>query len=466
MNTEIFIQELLRQIQELKALTERQALQIQHQAAEIAELKRQLGQNSRNSSKPPSSDGFKKPNRDISLREKGKLKSGGQKGHPGQTLVQVKDPTHVIRHELNICPECATDLNSVPCQSIESRQVFDIPVPKIEVTEHQVEVKCCPRCHLRIKSLFPESVSAPVQYGMNIQAQAAYFQNQQLIPEDRVQEVFKTIYGMHIATATIVSFSQKLFENLATFSSTVLEKVKRAWVKHLDETSCRIRSKTQWLHVASTEKFTHYHMSLKRKSLLSGLTGTVVHDYWRPYFQMETVQHALCNAHHLRELNARIEDKEVWARHMKRLLLFGLKLRQHYGEEKIPSEKIYRFVRLYQRVIEQGLQFHEGLASLKPQAGRGKTARRPGHNFLLRLENHWVVLQFLLDPKVPFTNNLAEQDLRMMKCRQKISGGFRTFEGAERFARIRGLISTARKQGWDVMEAIRQSLLGNSPILE
>lgn len=447
------------------ALIEKLLLHIQALEAEIAELKRQLGQNSRNSSKPPSSDGFKKPSRDVSLREKGKLKSGGQKGHPGQTLVQVNDPTHIIRHELNVCPGCATDLSSVPCQNIEFRQVFDIPVPKIEVKEHQVEVKCCPHCHLKIKSQFPESVSAPVQYGMNIQAQAAYFQNQQLIPEDRVQEVFKTIYGVHIATATIVSFSQKLFENLATFSSAVLEKVKRAGVKHLDETSCRIRSKTQWLHVASTEKLTHYHVSPKRKSLLEGLTGTAVHDYWRPYFQLETVQHALCNAHHLRELNARIEDKEIWARHMKRLLLFGLRLRQHYGEAEIPSEKIDRFVRLYQRVIEQGFQFHEGLTSFKPHAGRGKTARRPGHNFLLRLENHWVVLQFLLDARVPFTNNLAEQDLRMMKCRQKISGGFRTLEGAERFARIRGLISTARKQGWDVMDTIRQSLLGNAPVL-
>lgn len=433
----------------------------------VADLERRLKQNSRNSSKPPSSDGLSKPNqnsKNTSLRKTGKHQSGGQKGHPGQTLSPVENPDQIFRHALNICPGCMTDVSSTPCQKVESRQVFDLPAPKIEVTEHQVEVKNCPHCGLKIKANFPEAVSAPVQYGVNIQAQATYFQNQQLIPEDRVQEIFQTLYGLKISTATIVSYSRRLFEKLEAFSSEVLEEVKNAWVKHLDETGFRIAGKTQWLHVASTENLTYYHVSPKRKSLLEGMKGVVVHDYWRPYFKLENVWHALCNAHHLRELNARIEDKESWARHMKRLLLFGWKLKEHHGKAGVPFEKICSFVQIYNRIIQKGLWFHEALGSL-PKLGRGKSAKRKGHNLLLRLQNYQIVLRFLWDPKTPFTNNLAERDLRMMKCRQKISGGFRTFEGSVRFARIRGFISTARKQKWDVMDAIRRAMIGNPPIV-
>jgi len=435
----------------------------------VADLERRLKQNSRNSSKPPSSDGLSKPNQNSknrSLRETGKHKSGGQKGHPGHTLSPVKNPDQILRHALNTCPGCMADVSSTPCQNVESRQVFDLPVPKMEVTEHQVEVKNCPHCGLKIKASFPEAVSAPVQYGVNIQAQATYFQNQQLIPEDRVQEIFQTLYGLNISTATIVSCSRRLFEKLETFSSMVLEKVKNDWVKHLDETGFWIAGKTQWLHVASTENLTYYHVSPKRNSLLEGLRGVVVHDYWRPYFKLENVWHALCNAHHLRELNARIEDKEPWARHMKRLLLFGRKLKEHHEEAGVPFEKICSFVQIYNRIVQKGLWFHEALGPLGPKLGRGKSAKRKGHNLLLRLQNHQIVLRFLWDPRTPFTNNLAEQDIRMMKCRQKISGGFRTFEGAARFARIRGFISTARKQRWDIMGAIRQALMGNAPIAD
>ena len=437
--------------------------------AKVSELERRLKQNSRNSSKPPSSDGLSKPNQNskkTSLRETGKHQSGGQKGHPGHTLSPIENPDQILRHALNTCRGCMADVSSTPCHNVESRQVFDLPVPKIEVTEHQVEVKNCPHCGLKIKASFPEAVSAPVQYGVNIQAQATYFQNQQLIPEDRVQEIFQTLYGLKISTATIVSYSRRLFEKLETFSSEVLEKVKDAWVKHLDETGFRIAGKTQWLHVASTKDLTYYHVSPKRKSLLEGLKGVVVHDYWRPYFKLENVRHALCNAHHLRELNARIEDKEPWARHMKRLLLFALKLKEHHGKSGVPFEKICSFVQIYRRIIQKGLWFHEALSPLGPKLGRGKLAKRKGHNLLLRLQNYWIVLRFLWDPRTPFTNNLAERDLRMMKCRQKISGGFRTFEGAVRFARIRGFISTARKQNWDIMNAIRQAMMGYPAIAD
>lgn len=247
-----------------------------------------------------------------------------------------------------------------------------------------------------------------------------------------------------------------------SFEASVLKHVAEAPVKHLDETGFRIGGKTQWCHVASTTEGTYYHVSPKRKSLLECLKGIVVHDHWKPYFQLADVLHALCNAHHLRELNALIERKERWASKMKRFLLFGLALRKHHGEKAIPSEKIEGYLTGYDQIIQQGLSFHDSMAPLVRKSKRGKAARRTGHNLLVRLQNYRdAVLRFLTDPVVPFTNNLAEQDIRMMKCKQKISGGFRTFAGAEQFARIRGFLSTARKQGWNMMAALRKAMMGD-----
>jgi transposase len=281
-----------------------------------------------------------------------------------------------------------------------------------------------------------------------------------------LQEQFKDLFNIPLATATLNRFSQNLYDTLEVFEQEVFNKISQAVLKHLDETGFRIAGKTQWLHVASNEHVTYYHYSPKRKSLLEGLTGTVVHDHWKAYYQLEGVSHALCNAHHLRELNALIEDKERWAFKMKRFLVFALRYRKAYQDQNIPPVKLDRLIELYHQIVDEGLTFHNGLPMYKPKAARGRIKRRTGHNLLLRLQNYCSdVLRFLTDPNVPFTNNQAERDIRMMKCKQKISGGFRTIEGAKIFIRIRGFISTARKQGWNILSTLSQALMGRLPTL-
>jgi transposase len=238
--------------------------------------------------------------------------------------------------------------------------------------------------------------------------------------------------------------------------------VAAASIKHMDETGFRIGGKTQWLHIASTIWLTFYRVSAKRGSLLAGVIGTVVHDHWAPYYTMKGVLHALCNAHHLRELKALVEiEKEDWARKMQGLLrraCHATNLARERGVALTPG-LIALIERRYDMILAQGFAFHEAQPTLIPAEvkarRRGRPPRRVGHNLLLRLSTHKPdVLRFLTDPLVPFTNNLAERDGRMMKLRQKISGGFRSEDGAKDFGVLRSVLSTARKQGWDVLSAL------------
>lgn len=460
-------QDLLAQIRPLKKQVA--ALQSENTAlrAENLELKERLNRNSRNSSKPPSSDGLSKlpAQRDSSLRKTGQRKSGGQTGHKGHTLKQVSIPNHVVKHGLFSCPDCASDLSGINAFSVERRQVFDIPMPQLEVTEHQIEVKNCPCCHGRVKASFPEAINAPVQYGDNVRAWAVYLSTQHFVPEDRLKQLFEDLYGLKLATATLTSFNTKMADNLNDFESKTLALVAQAVVKHMDETGYRMGGKTCWLHTASTNLLTYYHVSPRRKSLLHDLSGVVVHDHWKPYFQLDGVCHALCNAHHLRELNARIDNNERWATKLKRLLLLMLKIRKHYGEQQIPPDKLERLTLLYSTIVDRGIEYHEAQPKLVKANGKNTRAKRPGHNLLIRLKEYsGAVLRFLTNPNVPFTNNLAEQDIRMMKVKQKITGGFKTHAGAEQFAKIRGFISTARKQQWNILESISSAIKGNAPL--
>jgi transposase len=459
---DILIQRLFDEISALKKI-------ISEQSARIAELEKRLGKNSNNSSKPPSSDGLSKPpstNRTSSLRQTGKNKSGGQPGHKGETLKRSETPDNIEHHKITHCPQCLSSLESIVPVGVVKRQVFDIPLPKIFVTEHQAEVKRCSCCNKRVTATFPYGVNAPVQYGAVVKSYAIYFQ-QQYIPEDRLQETFRDLFKIDLATATLNNFSETAYDQLSEFEVDVLAKIKASPVKHLDETGFRIGGKTQWLHVASTSTLTYYHASPKRKSLLDGMRGIVIHDHWRSYYKMPNVLHALCNQHHLRELKAVIEfDRERWARKMQRFLRFALHYRHVHGDKPIPREKLDKLNKLYDKIINEGVLYHEQLPEYAKKSKRGRTAKRTGHNLILRLKNYRDdVLRFINNPLVPFTNNQAERDIRMMKCKQKISGGFRTRTGAEIFIRIRGFVSTARKQGWNVFESIQQMVLGCVPLV-
>ncbi|AHE68394.1 transposase IS66 family [Legionella oakridgensis ATCC 33761 = DSM 21215] len=243
----------------------------------------------------------------------------------------------------------------MPVIGIVKRQVFDIPPPKIEVTEHQAEVKYCECCNKTITAAFPAGVLAPVQYGEVIRSWSVYYQYQHFIPEDRLQQLFYDLYGIQLATATRTGYNRIAFDTLASFEESVLSAVKTAAVKNLDETGFRVAGKTQWLHVASTKTATYYHISPKRKSLLDGLSGTVIHDHWKSYYNLGGVEHALCNQHHLHELKAITEhDKEPWAQAMTRLLRVALRCRHFNAHHAIPVARIKRLTNIYKKIIRDG----------------------------------------------------------------------------------------------------------------
>jgi transposase len=448
--------------EDLIALVAAQAVVIAELTARIAELERRLGLNSQNSSKPPSSDGLKKPVRVSSLRETSSKKSGGQKGHAGETLRQAAAPDATVNHYPTGCAECGAPLTPDMAMDHAARQVFDLPEPRpLAVTEHRAHVCQCAACGATTRAAFPEGVNAPVQYGARIGAFVVYLLHAQFLPEARLVELMADLFGVKLSAATIASMSRNCAKRLKGFGETLRDLVAGAPVKHMDETGFRIGGKTQWLHVASTVLLTFYRVCAKRGSLLANVAGVIVHDHWKPYYTMQGVRHALCNAHHLRELKALVEiEKEDWARKMQRLLRRACHAANLARERKIPVKPrlIERFERCYDAILAEGLAFHEAQPPLTAKGGakrRGRAPRRTGHNLLLRFSTRKEdTLRFLHDPSVPFTNNQAERDVRMMKLRQKISGGFRSLEGASDFAIIRSFLSTAKKQGWKIIDAL------------
>lgn len=430
---------------------------------EVAELRRRLDKNSANSSKPPSSDGFRKPVRaPKSLRGASGKKSGGQVGHKGDTLRPVAKPDKIERHDAVHCAHCAAALTAAMATGVETRQVFDLPEPRLEVTEHQAGIYTCGACNGVTKAAFPDGVNAHVQYGPRIKAAAVYLNAQQLIPEDRVGEIMKDLLGASsLCAASVAAWSASKAEELGPVEARIADLVARAPVRNLDETGFRIGKKLQWLHTASTTALTHYRVSVSRGEIPKSFKGgVIIHDHFGPYYALKDVSHALCNAHHLRELKALIDiEKEPWAKRMSRLLVKAAHTVNNAvrsGQSVLAERLRRRFEALYDAIIKEGFAFHEAQPRLgrKPKA-RGRAPKRPGHNLLVRLRTYRSdVLRFMSDFAVPFTNNLAEQDIRMMKVRMKISGCFRTSSGAAIFATLRSVLSTARKQGWNPLQTL------------
>jgi transposase len=311
------------------------------QEARIAELERRLGLNSSNSGKPPSSDGLKKPPRVSSLREPSGKKTGGQRGHPGETLCQVAKPDATVDHYPQACAGCGEPLTAATASGHVSRQVFDLPEPRpLIVTEHRAYVCRCAACGRQTRGVFPEGVSAPVQYGTRISTFVLYLLHYQLLPEKRLAVLMADLFGVKLVTATIARISQDCARRFQGFADALRDHVAAAPVKHMDETGFRIGGKTQWLHIASTVWLTFYRTAAKRGSLLANVTGIVVHDHWKPYYTMTGVLHALCNAHHLRELKALVEiEKEDWAGKMQRLLRRACHATNLAREQGVPLKR-------------------------------------------------------------------------------------------------------------------------------
>lgn len=434
---------------------------------EVADLQRRLDKNSTNSSKPPSSDGLTKPPRVAgSLRGKSSKRSGGQAGHAGGTLKPVAKPDVIERHEAQACRHCFAGLTTAMIAGVEKRQMFDRPEPRLEVTEHQAMIYRCAHCRGRTTASFPEGVTSSAQYGPRVRAAAVYLNVQQLIPEDRVAQAMADLFGATtLCSDSVVAWGKRKAEDFGALAAQIAALVAQAPVRHLDETGFRVAGKGQWLHTASTVALTSYRVSAKRGELPKGFRGgVVVHDHFRPYYALPAVRHALCNAHHLRELKALFEiEQEDWARRMQTLLRRACHV-EHLSrdQERAPDQRLIALIgRRYDAIVASGIAFHEGLPALPktlkkdgtPRAGRAK--RRVGHNLAQRLGDHKeAALRFLTNPDVPFTNNQAERDGRMMKLKQKISGCFRSVQGANDFAVIRTFIGTAQKQGWGVIQSL------------
>jgi transposase len=429
----------------------------------VSELERRLGLDSSNSGKPPSSDGLgKKPRIAGSLRGKSGKKSGGQEGHKGGTLRQSATPDIIKKHHAETCAHCAARLNKTMITGVEKRQVFDMPEPRLIVTEHQASIYSCTTCHDETRAAFPAYVTSSVQYGERIKAAAIYLNVQHLVPEDRTADIMGDLFGADLlCPASITAWAEKKAAALKDFIAHIAALVAGAPVKHLDETGFRIGGKTQWLHTASTPALTHYRVTEKRGTLPDFLRGgVIVHDHFKPYYTLPNVEHALCNAHHLRELKALIEiEKEPWAKKMAKLLRIACHAVNRAVQKRatrLAQRATCRLHALYDAIIAHGLLFHEQQPALqRKNNARGKSPLRIGHNLLIRLRDYKDdVLRFLHDFAVPFTNNQAEQDLRMMKVKMKISGGFRTMDGATTFATLRSVLSTARKQGWSILQTL------------
>jgi transposase len=442
---------------------ENEALRAQNATllAKVAELERQLELNSSNSSKPPSSDGLKKkPRIPGSLRGRSDKSSGGQKGHKGETLRQAAVPDRIERHVANVCRRCCAGLAASMQTGVEKRQVFDLPERLIEVTEHQASVYCCAACGFETQAEFPAGVAAPAQYGERIRAAAIYLNVQQLIPEDRVAQTMNDLFDApHLCSASLTAWVEDKAAALAGVAAQIGVLAAQAPVRHLDETGFRVAGKGQWLHTVATEALTFYRVTEQRGAVPKDLTGgVVVHDHFKPYYGLTSLAHAFCNAHHLRELKALIEiDDEPWAKAMSELLVEAneaARKAREAGETALAPAVVEGFVARYWDAVRAGLAFHRSLPRLEKQA-QGRTKRRPGHNLIERLKTYKDdVLRFLYDFAVPFTNNLAEQALRMMRVKMKISGAFRTFKSAADFAALRSVVATARKQNLNILRAL------------
>ena len=400
----------------------------------IQKLEDQVAKNSRNSGKPPSSDGLKK-GKPKSLREKTGRKSGGQKGHQGHTLKMSETPDEVVLHQVDECQHCGQDLQEVEAVKVEKRQIFDIPPVKLYVEEHQAETKVCPTCTECNKATFPADVTQPVQYGKRIQAQICYLNNYQLLPWQRTCDLIEDFYQHRPAEGLVGAANNRMVTQINPSLDLIAQQLQNAPVAHFDESGLRVGAKLHWLHVASTPLLTYYDVDAKRGKegmdaigILPEFNGIAVHDHWKSYFRFDDCQHALCNAHHLRELHFVVDRyQQSWATDMIALLLDIKQTISDLPDNQIQlSDSVQlAFSQRYDLILADGFKVNP--QPPRPPGQRGRPAQTPPKNLLDRLRDFKSeTLTFMTDLRVPFDNNLAERDVRMIKVKQKVSGAFRT----------------------------------------
>lgn len=436
----------------VKLLNRIDALESENTAlkAENAELRLRLNQNSQNSHKPPSSDGLsKKP---AFQQSQGK-KTGGQVGHQGKTLSMVANPDAIVVHHAPFCPCCcktftASDVSHI----IQKRQVFDIPQPRLEVTEHQLGVITC--CGQIYKGTFPTSVTHPVQYGSKIKALSVLLNNDYKIPFEKIEQLLGDLYNCSFNESTAISANIDCFNGLTCTEANIRQQILDSKVVNFDETGMRVEGKLHWFHTASTKLFTYLFVHTHRgkealesaKSVIKNFKNWAIHDCWSSYFDFSDCSHGLCNAHLMRELQALIENGSQWAILMRNLLV-ELYNESQKGTVIIENKVIW--AQKYQNICFQAHK--EEPPPIKNKRGKPKNSK--GRNLLNRLVKHQEgVIAFAFYEAIPFTNNQAERDIRCLKTKQKVATSFRTFSGAENYARIQSFVSTLRKQKMNVFQ--------------
>ncbi len=438
---------------------------IQQLHERLQEVERQLKMNSRNSNKPPSSDGMKKIPK---VRKPTGKKPGGQKGHEGNTLKMVAKPDKVKVHKVECCGSCSNSLKDKQATGYDRRQVFDTPPIKVEVIEHRAEIKECDACGAVTTAEFPDDITHKVQYGPRLKANAVYIKNYALLSYDRAAELFEDLFGVPLSAGTLVNIDRETGKRLEEVNERIKEAISDSPIVHFDETGMRISGKLHWLHVAGTEVLTYYQPHEKRGGIafddigiLPLFEGRAVHDGWKSYFNY-SCEHGLCNAHHLRELTAAHEQYEQpWAQQMIDFLLEVKQKRDKSKGKKFAAKTIQGFEQRYRRILEMGMEANPPPAETPGKKKRGRKKKSKVRNLLERLQQHQeAVLAFMYDFSVAFDNNLGERDIRMMKVQQKISGTFRSFEGAMTFCKIRSYISTSKKQGLRVISCLQDIFAG------
>jgi len=435
----------------------------------ISVLEAKLAKESHNSHLPPSSDRFQRQPK--SLRKKSGKKPGGQAGHGGNTLKLSETPDQVIVHPVEHCQHCQRDLREVESLHVERRQVLDLPPKRVVVIEHQAQQKCCPTCHQISSAAFPQDVRAPIQYGAALGAVGVYLVHQQLVPYERASEVIEDLLGPPMSVGTLQGLVARCAEQLEPVEQQIKAALSRAEVLHQDETGLYVAGQRHWMHVSATEHLTHYAVHRKRGKealdaigILADFQGVSVHDGWRSYWQY-LCQHGLCNVHHLRELTFLEEERQqAWASEMKELLLeskAAVEQARAEGRSSLHPLEVADWKARYQARLSEG--YLANPPDPPPKTGKkGRRKQSTARNLLDRLSKHQqAVLLFLDNFAVPFDNSLAERDIRMVKVQQKISGCFRSPAGAVAFCRIRGYLSTLRKQGMAVLTALEQTLIGH-----
>ena len=455
------------QVSELPGLREQVAILL----TRVRDLEARLAKDSHNSGKPPSSDGLRR--KPKSLRTPSGKKAGGQLGHRGETLRLVATPDAVVEHRPAVCAGCHQELpHDARVVLRERRQVQDLPPVRLVVTEHQALRVRCPACQQVSAGTFPAEVPSRAQYGPRLRALAVYLAQAQFVPLGRVQQLLADMAGLRLGRGTLVSWIRQAARTLEPVEAQLLAALRRTPVLHSDETGVRCGGKLMWVHVASTDRLTHYAIHAQRGSeataaigILPDFPGVSVHDGFASYRTYTQCRHALCNVHHLRELTFLEEEyQQAWAKELKDLLrqmrVVADQARGQGAAQVAPSLREALRAR-YRELLAAGLAANPPPATRRQPGQRGRLAQSPARNLLERLLlDQEAVFAFLDDLAIPFDNNQAERDLRGLKVQQKVSNCFRSDGGAAAFARIRGYLATLRKQGQALLAALETVVAG------